>query len=207
MNQSGLMRGGPAVKSTGQSWTLATLDADGVKTSFTVPFVDTTYSGASLNGVLISNGALTRNGNITVALSNQAGGFTAGSTITIVGKHPYYDVQQREVLTIPGANGNVTLVGAKIFKAGEPLEITIEAQPNIATDGTLLIGVGEAVDVSPPANWVYVNAPGTLYVHLRNDPNERIVKVVCPVEGAYPISIDAIHASSTITDMWMAAEG
>ncbi len=211
----GIDRSGPALKTTGQaSFALLSVDADGIKTSFDAPIEDTEYSGVDLNGAEITDGALEGSNarNVTVTLSSTTGGFNAGSIITVAGVHPYYDDKvQTEVLTITQANGNQTLTTSKLFRAGQPLSILIEAQPDLDPDpqGTFLIGVGVAREITPPANWLYFNATGNFYMRLRDDPDGAIVKAVIPVEGAYPFSAEAIHASTSAgiaADMWAVAE-
>jgi hypothetical protein len=142
MTQSGIDRGAPAIRSTGQAlFTLLSADANGVKESFVGPAEAATYEGADLDGALMTvDGTIdgTDARNVTIALDDVADGFVAGAQLVVRGLHPYYAAIQREVFTIPDTDGDVELVGAKMFRAGQPLAIDMPACCRAASLATVL---------------------------------------------------------------------
>ena len=219
----GINNGAPATQHSGQaSFALFTADPNGIKTSIATSTTAVTYSGADLNGAEITAGQLSGDDahNVTVTLASNAGSYVASTSdatrIKVTGKHPYYEDYQGnkathiEYLSIPDADGGVTLTCGKCFAPGEPLSIYIPGQVN--TSGAIEIGTGAAREVSPPARWIQCNAVGTLYLHLPNTPINRspdtgkIAKVVVSAAGPIPFAADAIHASSDITDLLAVTE-
>ncbi len=206
----GIDNGAPGRKSSEQSsFVLIAVDADGILESVVTQTSAVTYSGALLDGALMDGSTGEIDGtdarNITVALDSSVGAFVALGEIVITGRHPYYThpvtgnlALQTETLIIPDADGNVTLTGAKMFAPGEFLSITFPAMDD--TDGAFTVGAGVAREVTPPARWLWCNASGTLYVRLV-DASDGVIDKLVVLQGPVPFAIDALHASTDITDL------
>jgi hypothetical protein len=206
--QEGINNGAPAVKSSEQaSFALHSADDNGIKTIFSGPTTATTYSGTDLNGALMTAGELTGTDarNPTVKLSAAVGSYVALGQIVVRGIHPYTRGNLSETLIMPDADGGVTLTCAKMFAASEPLYFDFPALPDAV--GNIELGAGVAREITPPCLWLQVNEAGTLYLRLLDSSDTKITKWVVPVAGQLPVSADAIHSGSDITDLVPVVKG
>jgi len=204
----------PARKYLGTWGTLATADDDGLKTSVASSTSAVSYSGAGLNGALITAGALntTVPRNVTVTKAAQAGAYTVGSKVRVTFEHWLTGYQVTETFTVTHADNAETFTGCMLMKPGTLPAVAIEAQAD--TDGSWKIGVGTAVaiEAKPRVDWILVSTSGDVYAMLAEDgvagdaatallPSGAIIAPV-PLAGLLageerPYSIVSIHEGTT----------
>ncbi len=169
-----------------------TLSTGTIDLGFTVAGLDLPVS--ELDGAEITAGALegTEPRNLTFTLSNTVGGFVASSVITVTGKNANGQ-PQTESLTIPGANGSVTLTGTKFWKPGTALAIRIPGQTAVAA--TINIGVGTARWVGH-ASWATCVAEDG-GVAVVQDPSGALFTWTFTARDEIPSQIVAFHEGTT----------
>lgn len=199
------------------SASLATADDDGIITSFATPTVDTTKSGAALNGALVSSGALsgTDARNATVTTGASVGTYRTGASypIVVTGKHWLTGKAISESLLLTAANGGETITGKIMFKAGEALSVLFPGQVN--GSGTFKLGCGTAKPLARGVDWFRCTTAGVVVCALAEDhttprPDGSALSTVSlnvQADTDYPYSVASIHEGTTAAFTCFSAGG
>lgn len=175
------------------------LSANGIKTSIATVAAAVTYSGAALNGGLVTAGTATPAPNSHTGLamvpsataSSSAGSYVAGSRIRFIGKWGTNPRAER-VATVVGTDGNAT------FLADGPLEtvveIQVEAQAN--TSGAWTFGFN-GIGVKPGHRIVAVRGQGAGNLVLDYGPGYTTDTVVTAVGQLDEVTPMAIRGTSS----------
>jgi hypothetical protein len=175
---------------------LNTADDDGILESLASATTAQTLTGASLDGVLMSAGAIAGSEarNITAATSANAGSYVDGSQIVVQGKKDGQPVEVR--FTIVGTDGGQTFTGYLMFDPLEPLTVILPACVN--TGGAFTVGVGVGKRLTPIGRrptWLdVVTASGEVSMHLAKAGQDSVVNRTFSTAGPKTYSVDAVFA-------------
>ena len=156
---------------------LAAADADGIKTAFTAPAADTTYTGSDLDGA-VGPGYLGPPRNITFTGTCGVGEDLDGGTAVIVGEDIDGQLRSESVtLSVVAASATATDEGAIAFRRVDSILIPADAS---GSPGDYEIGFGNKIGFSRPMQQGFpvaefednaVATPGTVVLSGTSAPN------------------------------------
>jgi len=183
--------------------TSQTADADGIKTSIATSTSAANYSGAALNGAMVtSNVAYPRfNSKLdvasypTVTASNTVGAFVAASAVVFTGTYSGEAVTRTATLT--SANGNETQFADGPMDSVTSIAVAAQAD----TDGTFTFGFSGLVptknNVGQLKRWNFMAATsGNVVVGFSDGTSDTIAAVAGIV---YPVAITRLYTTTAVT--------
>jgi hypothetical protein len=190
--------------------TAQTADADGIKTSVATATTAQNYSGAALNGALVtSNVAYPRFASKlgiasypTVTSSSVVGAYTAASTIVFTGT--YNGVAVTRTATLTQANGNETQFADGPMDSVTSIAVAAQAD----TDGAFTFGFSGLCPAGDGAGtaagtvgrirqwWVSAASTGNVHVGYSDGSDDTVPLIAGQMLEAYPVRI---YADTAVT--------